>query len=90
VSNTITRAELEAKLAAMEAENNALKAKQQARQQISFKVSEKGAVSIYGLNARFPVTLYRGQMERLLDKAPEIRAFIAANSSRLATKPTKE
>src|SRR5437868_119553 len=29
---------------------------------ITMKVSEKGAISIYGLG-RFPITLYRGQME---------------------------
>lgn len=52
---------------------------------ITMKVSEKGALSIYGLG-RFPVTLYRGQMERLLKAAPQIEAFIKANASLLATK----
>jgi len=52
---------------------------------ITLKVSEKGALSIYGLG-RFPVTLYRGQMERLLDHAPTIKAFIATNSTLLAVK----
>jgi hypothetical protein len=49
------------------------------------KVSDKGALSIYGLG-RFPVTLYRGQMERLLKAAPEIEAFIKANAALLAVK----
>lgn len=52
---------------------------------ISLKVSEKGAISVYGLG-RLPVTLYRGQMERLLDQAPIIKAFIATNATLLATK----
>src|SRR5882724_6185440 len=52
---------------------------------LSLKVSEKGAISVYGLG-RFPITLYRGQMERLLDHAVVIRSFIAANSALLATK----
>lgn len=52
---------------------------------LSMKVSEKGALSIYGLG-RFPITLYRGQMERLLDHAPTIRAFIATNSALLSVK----
>jgi len=30
---------------------------------LALKVSEKGAISVYGLG-RFPITLYRGQMER--------------------------
>ena len=52
---------------------------------LSMKVSEKGAISIYGLG-RFPITLYRGQMERLLDAAPTIRAFISTNSALLSVK----
>lgn len=53
---------------------------------ITMKVSEKGALSVYGLG-RFPITLYRGQMERLLDHAPAIRAFIEANTGSLSVKP---
>ena len=36
------------------------------------KVSEKGALSVYGLG-RFPVALYKEQWKRLLDTADEIR-----------------
>jgi hypothetical protein len=52
---------------------------------IRMKVSEKGAVSIYGMG-RFPVTLYKEQWLKLLDMATEIRAFIAANEAKLKTK----
>ena len=52
---------------------------------LSMKVSEKGALSIYGLG-RFPVTLYAGQWERLLGAADQIKAFMTANASLLATK----
>ena len=52
---------------------------------MTLKVSDKGALSIYGLG-RFPVTLYRGQIERILASADQIKAFIAANASLLATK----
>ena len=52
---------------------------------ISFKVSEKGAVSVYGLG-RFPVTLYLEQWEALLAHVAELRDFIEANKSRLKTK----
>lgn len=55
------------------------------RQRLRFKVSEKGAVSVYGLG-RFPVTLYREQWARLLDVADEIRSFIELNVGRLKTK----
>ena len=49
------------------------------------EVSQKGAISLYGLG-RFPTTLYVEGMEAVLDAAPEIRAFITANRSRLKTK----
>jgi hypothetical protein len=52
---------------------------------LSFKVSEKGAVSVYGLG-RFPVTLYLEQWDALLSRAPELRDFIKANKSKLKTK----
>jgi hypothetical protein len=44
------------------------------------KASEKGAVSVYGLQ-RMPVTLYAGQWERLLsdDNVKTIKEFIAAH-----------
>lgn len=77
--------QLQAQLAALAAENAALKVKRAAGQRLTCKVSEKGAVSIYGLG-RFPVTLYSNQMERLLGAADEIRAFIATNASALKTK----
>jgi hypothetical protein len=49
---------------------------------ISFKVSSKGAVSVYGLG-RFPVTLYKEQWEKLLSKQEEIHKFIQENDSLL-------
>jgi hypothetical protein len=52
---------------------------------IRLKVSEKGALSVYGMG-RFPVTLYKEQWLKLLGMADEIRAFIAANEAQLKTK----
>jgi len=69
-------------------ENAALKAQvsqKSGAREISFKVSEKGAVSVYGLG-RFPVTLYKEQWERLLGRADDIRRFIADNQSKLKLK----
>ncbi len=45
-----------------------------------FKVSEKGAVSMYGLG-RFPVTLYYEQWLKLLDRVERLRGFLEANKS---------
>lgn len=52
---------------------------------LTLKVSVKGAISIYGLG-RWPVTLYREPMLRLIQLGPEILAFIDANSDQLSTK----
>lgn len=52
---------------------------------LHFKVSEKGAASVYGLG-RFPVTLYYEQWQRLLDKAQELREFLQANKDKLKLK----
>jgi len=41
---------------------------------MSLKVSEKGALSVYGLG-RFPVTLYREQWEKLLEMSDQIRGI---------------
>ena len=49
------------------------------------KVSEKGALSVYGMG-RFPVTLYKEQWLKLLDMSDEIRAFIGANEAQLKAK----
>jgi hypothetical protein len=53
--------------------------------ELSFKVSEKGAVSVYGLG-RFPVTLYQEQWTRLLGVAEDLKKFIVENSSKLKVK----
>jgi hypothetical protein len=78
------QAELQAELERLRAENEALK-RPAARGQMSLKVSEKGALSVYGLG-RFPVTLYREQWEKLLAMADSIRQFIKDNDSSLKKK----
>jgi hypothetical protein len=52
---------------------------------LTLKVSEKGAVSLYGMG-RFPVTLYKEQWLRILAGAPLIEAFIRENEAKLKTK----
>ncbi len=52
---------------------------------LEFRVSEKGAVSVYGLG-RFPVTLYYEQWKRLLDAAERLHDFLEENKSRLKLK----
>lgn len=75
---------LEKELARLRAENEALKTIRRAGT-VTFRISEKGAVSVYGLG-RFPVTLYQEQWDRLLAAADELRAFIDANRGKLKRK----
>jgi hypothetical protein len=77
--------DLKAELERLKKENEALKSQKTKAGQFSMKVSEKGAVSIYGMG-RFPVTLYQEQWLKLLDHADEIKSFIRDNESKLKKK----
>lgn len=83
LENNVSDEDLKAELERLRQENAALK--KGAARGISMKVSEKGALSIYGMG-RFPVTLYKEQWLKLLDMGDDIRAFIAANDASLKTK----
>lgn len=80
-------AALRAELEQARKEAAAAKASAASGGRISYKVSEKGAVSVYGLG-RWPTTLYRSQWERLLsdEQVTALRSFIIANEGRLAVK----
>jgi len=75
--------DMKAELERLRQENAALK--KSATTGISMKVSEKGALSVYGMG-RFPVTLYKEQWLKLLDMSAEIRAFVAAHEGELKTR----
>ncbi|MCL2877439.1 MAG: hypothetical protein FWF13_01510 [Acidobacteria bacterium] len=75
--------DLKAELEKLRAENDALK--KASSKGLSMKVSEKGALSVYGLG-RFPVTLYKEQWIRLLDLSDDIRIFIQDNEEQLKAK----
>lgn len=78
--------DLEAELERLRQENAALK--KGTASGLRLKVSEKGAVSVYGMG-KFPVTFYKEQWLRLLDTANDIRDFIAANDALLKSKQGK-
>ena len=67
------------------AEQELAKEREDQAAKISFKVSEKGGVSLYGLG-RFPVTLYLSQWRRLIAVIPRLVAFLDAHEGELATK----
>lgn len=75
--------DLRAELERLRAENEKLKNK--AVRGLSLKVSEKGAVSLYGVG-RFPVTLYKEQWRKILGMAAEIEDFIQKNEGSLKAK----
>jgi hypothetical protein len=79
--------DVQAELARLRAENERLK--QAGRGKLAMKVSEKGALSVYGMG-RFPVTLYKEQWLRLLSMSEEIKDFIEANQASLKAKDAKE
>jgi hypothetical protein len=75
--------DVQTELARLRAENEALKQKRGGS--TSLKVSEKGAVSVYGLG-RFPVTLYQEQWLKLLGMGDDIKTFIEENKDKLKVK----
>lgn len=77
--------DLKAEIERLKAENDALKNKKSGKGTLSMKVSEKGALSVYGMG-RFPVTLYKEQWLKLLGIAEEIKTFINENDEKLKTK----
>ena len=79
MSNEDMKAEIEK----LRAENERLKNKGTSR--LTLKVSEKGAVSLYGVG-RFPVTLYKEQWAKVLGMAGEIEAFLRENDHLLKAK----
>ena len=78
-----TEEEMKAEIERLRAENETLK--KPGRGQLALKVSEKGALSVYGMG-RFPVTLYREQWEKLLAMSDQIKEFIQANDQTLKKK----
>jgi len=77
----VTKAELEARIRDLETQLET----HQNGDIISYKVSQRGAVSVYGLG-RFPVTLYQSQWDKLLAHQGDLKAFMKANQGKLATK----
>jgi hypothetical protein len=62
---------------------------QERRGSLYCKVSEKGGMSVYGLQ-RMPVTLYVEQWEKLLGFVEEIRQFLKDHDAELKRKPKSE
>ena len=84
----MTTEDLQAKIAALEAENVKLKQECSSPQEtVHFKISPKGCVSAYGLGSRFPVSLYQDQWRLLIDNIDSLKSFMLDNASKLKSKP---
>lgn len=90
----LSQTDMLARIAELEAANARLKARGQRKLTMKVTVSRQkedgtwtqgGGLSVYGMG-KFPVTLYRGQWERLLECKDEILTFIEDNSDTLSTK----
>ena len=74
---------MRAELERLRTENENLKAKK--AQDLRLQVSQKGAVSLYGIR-RFPITFYADEWDTILSMADEVRTFISQHESELKRK----
>jgi len=56
--------------------------KEKKPRKISFKVSPKGAISIYGMR-RFPITMYKHEAVNILSRSDDLLDFIEKNKGKL-------
>ena len=75
--------DLKRRVAELEGQLKSEKAKQ--KKDTYLKVSQKGAVSLYGIR-RFPVTFYQEEWDRILGMADDIRSFITEHEAELTRK----
>ncbi len=75
--------EMQAELERLRAENESLKATK--TRELRLQVSQKGAVSLYGIR-RFPITFYADEWDTVLGMTDEIRTFILQHGDELKRK----
>ncbi len=78
-----TNEEMQAELERLRTENKTLKAKRSGEMRL--QVSQKGAVSLYGIR-RFPITFYADEWATVLGMADKIRTFISQHETELKRK----
>lgn len=72
--------EMQAELERLRAENERLKSAK--AREMRLQVSQKGAVSLYGVR-RFPITFYADEWDTVLGMADQIRSFIRQHEDEL-------
>lgn len=76
----MTMDQLKEELRKAQEENKNLK--KNTKKEMTLKVSDKGAVQINGIR-RFPITLYRSEMNIIFEKQEDIKEFIQTNKEAL-------
>lgn len=87
ITPTTSGKDLLAEVTRLQAENELLKAKAYTPGKLTFKVSVKGACSVYGLG-RWPFTGYREQWLKLFAAQKDIVAFLDEHKTELSTGKT--
>lgn len=83
--SNVVQSELLKQIEKLKAENDALKTSKHKARALSFKVTEKGAISVYGLQ-RFPVTLYFNQWTKLIDAIEMLKKYAEEHKDKLSVK----
>ena len=94
--NTMTVEQMAAEMAKLKAENESLKHKAKTKDGrhvtangLTLAVGKAGGLSIYGLG-RFPVTLFKGQWERIINASSDIQEYLNSPANVFAEKAKKE
>jgi hypothetical protein len=75
--------DMQAEMERLRAENESLKAAKS--RETRLQVSQKGAVSLYGIR-RFPVTFYADEWDTILGMSDDVRTFISQHGDELKRK----
>jgi hypothetical protein len=90
LANCTTKEEVLAKVAAAEASVDQavawMEAQGNQKYRLTFKVAEKGGISVYGLQRQYPVTLYQEQWDALFAIVDQLKAFMAKSETQKLSK----
>ena len=81
----MTPEQLQKEFEKIQKRNAELEEKLKKQSTVSCKVSQKGALSIYGFG-KFPFTFYLSQWDKLMENLDGIKAFVEAHKSEFSVK----
>ena len=90
LANCTTKEQVLAKVATGEATVEQavswMEAQGRQKYRLTFKVAEKGGLSVYGLQRQFPVTLYPNQWQAVFDHLDQLKEFMAKPETQALSK----